>query len=245
MRKMGSDMEAGLWRDLADYYNADLRNLSGPFDRAYGMDMESYVSVVGVWMRSVLDAAQAPLPKITPNTDHVADVWFAPHIAILGTRIPNDALAKMRRFAGEHLVHKQIDDNRSASAWIGKKVIFGGEFTHKTKDAGPTSQFHPATVQWRTPSGEIGWVQLVQCPMVDATADNKGLTISTSGTIRIRIHAKNLSPDKLKANGWALPGLNIAVSSDTKSFKTESSGSAIDIIYADINNMRLTITPAD
>lgn len=245
MRKMGSEMEADLWRDMADFYQPDLRNISGPYDRAYGMNMEEYVSVVGVWMRTVLDREQAPLPQITAATDHVADVWFAPHIAILGTRIPDDALAKMRRFAGEHLVHKQITEDRAATAWIGKRVIFGGEFTHRTKDAGPTSQFHPATVQWRTPSGEIGWIQLVECPMVDVTADKTGLTISTSGTVRLRIHAKNLSADKLTAKDWDMPGLHIAAASDARSFRAEQSGSAVDLIYSDLTHMNLAIQSGD
>ena len=90
-------MEAALWEDIASFYQADLHNLCGPYDRSYGMDMESYVSVVGVWMRTVLDAQNAPLPKITESTDHVADVWFAPHLAILGTQIPKDAFGKMKR----------------------------------------------------------------------------------------------------------------------------------------------------
>ena len=241
MRKMGSDMEAGLWSDMASYYQPQLRNLSGPFDRAYGMNMEEYVSVVGVWMRTVLDAEHAPLPKITPTTDHVADVWFAPHIAILGTRIPAGALAEMRQFSGEHLVHKQIDDKRAATAWIGNNVIFGGELTHKTKDAGPTSQFHPATVQWRTPGGEVGWAQLVECPMVDVTADKSGLTISTSGTVRFRIHAKNLTVEKISAKAWDLPGLHVAATQDAKNFRTEQNGSAIDLIYSDVTQITLAI----
>ena len=241
MRTIGSEMEAGLWRDLANFYQPDLRNISGPYDRAYGMDMESYVSVVGVWMRSVLDPNVAPLPKITPTTDHVADAWFAPHIAILGTRIPADALAEMKRFKGDHLIHKQITDKRVATAWIGKNVIFGGEATSKTKDAGSTSQFHPATVQWRTPSGEIGWVQLVECPMVDATADQHGLTISTTGTVRLRIHAKGLMQDKVSAKDWTLPGLHVAVSSDAKDFRVEQAASGVDLVYSGITQMRLDI----
>jgi hypothetical protein len=245
LRKMGSEMEAGLWRDMADYYQPEMRNISGPYDRAYGMNMEEYVSVVGVWMRTVLDADHAPLPEITPLTDHVADVWLAPHIAILGTHIPADALAKMHRFQGEHLVHRQITDDRAATAWIGNRVIFGGEFTHKTKDAGPASQFHPATVQWRTPSGEIGWVQLVECPMVDVIADKTGLTISTSGTVRFRIYAKNLSAEKLTTKNWDLPGLHIAVTSDGKSFRTEQTGSTVDLIYSDLTHMMLAIQSRD
>ena len=93
-----------------------------------------------------------------------------------------------------------------ATAWIGKDVIFGGEFTHKTKDAGTTTQFHPATIQWRTPSGSIGWVQLLQCPPVDATADEHGLTIDTSGTVRFRIHATGLDKSKVNGTAWDLSG---------------------------------------
>lgn len=240
-QEIGSEMEAGLWRDLASYYHADLRNLSGPFDRAYGMDMESYVSVVGVWMRTVLDGERAPLPKITASTDHVADALFAPHIAILGTRIPPDAMAKMKKFQGEHLVHKQITEERVATAWLGREVMFGGEATSKTRDAGTTTQFHPATVQWRTPSGEIGWVRLVQCPVVDATADKQGLTISTTGNVRWRIHAKGMDPAKITANGWELPGVKIAVSSDSKNFAVEKAQDAVDVVYTGITGMRLDI----
>jgi hypothetical protein len=241
MRTIGSEMEAALWRELANYYQPALRNISGPYDRSYGMDMERYVSVVGVWMRTALDAQVAPLPNPKATTDHLPDLWFAPHFAILGTRIPQDALSKMKTFEGEHLIHKQIDKQRVATAWIGNDVIFGGEATSKTKDAGTTTQFHPATVQWRTPSGEIGWVQLVQSPVVDATADEHGLTISTSGTVRLRIHARDLVQNKVIATDWALPGLHVGVVSDAKSFTVEKTADAIDLVYTGIQGMRLDI----
>jgi hypothetical protein len=241
MRTLGSEMEATLWRDLADFYQPDLRNVSGPYDRAYGMDMVSYVSLVGVWMRTAMDARSAPLPALTASTDHLPDLWFAPHIAILGTRIPPDALARMRKFDGERLLRKQITDQRVATAWIGRDVIYGGEATSKSKDAGTATQFHPATLQWRTPSGEIGWVRLVQSPMVDATADEHGLTISTTGTIRLRIHAKDMAQAKISADVWNLPGLQVAVRSDAKNFSLEKVEGGIDLVYSEITGMRLEI----
>jgi len=243
MRAIGSEMEAGLWRDIANLYQPDLRNISGPYDRAYGMDMESYVSVDGVWMRTALDAKRAPLPPIGADTDHVADAWFAPHLAVLGTRIPADALKKMTAFEGEHLVNRKITDQRSATAWIGKHVIFGGEATSKTKDVGPASQFHPATIQWRTPSGEIGWVQLFQAPLIDATADKLGITISATGTIRIRLHAKGLDQATISATEWVLPGLKVAVTADNKSFTKEINGDNLDVTYSEITGTRWEITP--
>ena len=241
IRTTGSEMEATLWRDIASFYQPELRNISGPYDRSYGMDMESYVSVVGVWMRSALDAQKAPLPQVSATTDHVADVWFAPHIAILGTSIPPDALKKMTTFQGNHLLHKQITEDRVATAWIARDVVYGGEATSKTKDEGTGTQFHAATVQWRTPSGKIGWVQVTQSPMIDAVADEHGLTISATGTIRLRIHATDMQQAKVTATSWELPGLRVTVASDAKSFSMETTGDAIDLIYSDMTKMRLDI----
>jgi hypothetical protein len=243
IRTIGSEMETGLWRDIADLYQPELRNISGPYDRAYGMDMESYVSVDGVWMGTLLDARRTPLPPITATTDHVADIWFVPHLAVLGTRIPAEALKKITSFEGEHLVTRKITDQRTATAWIGNHVIFGGEATSKTKDVGPASQFHPATIQWRTPSGEIGFVHLYAAPRIDATADPHGITISATGTIRIRIHAKNLDPSKITTTAWDLPGLKVAVTADSKSFTADKTGDNIDLVYSGITGTRWDITP--
>jgi len=108
-------------------------------------------------------------------------------------------------------------------------------------DVGAEAQFHPATVQWRTPSGEIGWIQLVQSPMIDAKADEHGLTISTTGTIRLRIHAKGLSQGKISATDWELPGLSVAVTSDVRNFSLEKAEKAVDLVYSGITSVRLEI----
>lgn len=243
IRTMGSEMEGTLWRDIAVFYQPKLRNVSGPYDRSYGMDMESYVSVVGVWLRTVLSAGTAPLPRIEASTDHVADAWFAPQFVVLGAKIPSDAMTNFQRFQGEHLVRRQITKERTATAWIGKEVIYGGEFTSKTKDAGTTTQFHPATVQWRTPSGKVGWIRLIECPLVDATADEHGLTIVATGDIRLRLFAPNSVPSKISSSRWELPGLNVEVSSDAKGFTQTKSGDALDVTYSGMTKMTLSIGP--
>lgn len=244
LREIGSTMEAALWRDLMSYYQPSLRNLSGPFDRAYGMDMESYVSVVGVWMRTRLDAAHAPLPPLTGTTDHMPDVWFAPHLAILGTRIPADAAVKMTHFSGPHRVEQAIDGKRTATAWLGKQIVWGGEMTSLSKDAGPSSQFHPATVQWRTPSGKIGWVLVVECPPVNANADEHGLTIEAAGDVKLQIHAVGAEKAKLTREGWSLPGLNIKVATDAAGFSVSESAGNLYVTYTGMHRMRLDIPSA-
>jgi hypothetical protein len=39
MRRMGTELEAELWKDIAAHYHAGLKNMAGPYSRAYGMDM--------------------------------------------------------------------------------------------------------------------------------------------------------------------------------------------------------------
>ena len=157
MRQRGGEMEAGIVALRGRLYNANLRNISGPYDRAYGMDMQSYVSVMGLWLRTVLDADHAPLTTFDPPVDHVADLWIVPLIVVLDTKIPPDAMAKFEHFPGPHQVNRPIADQRIATAWIGKNVIYGGEITGHTRDVDARSQFHPVTVQWQAP-GWQSWV---------------------------------------------------------------------------------------
>ena len=244
MRDMGAKMETALWRDLAALYNANLHNISGPFDRAYGMDMDSYVSVVGVALRMELGERLAPIPRLDPGVDHGGDAWYALHFAIVGVRIPPDALQEFRSFQGEHLIEQQITEDRIATAWIGSNVIYGGEATHKSKGVDGHSQFHPATVQWRLPDGRIGWIELMQSPPIDVRADRNGLQISCAGDVKFRIHAPGMEIDDLRKSDWILPGLAVHVTSDAGKFTMDRESDFVDITYSAISGMNLRIVPS-
>ena len=240
MRQRGSEMEAGLWRTTADLYNANLRNISGPYDRSYGMDMQSYVSVMGLWLRTVLDADHAPLTGFSnPPVDHVPDLWFVPPIVVLDTRIPADAMAKFRSFPGPHRVNRPIADKRVATAWIDKAVIYGGEITGHTRGVDARSQFHPVTAQWQAPNGTIGWIQLTRCPMIDASADESGVSISADGDVSFRIFAPGGTTSQAEKEQWTLAGLTVHVSSDAKNFSAEQNGPFVDVKYAGMTKMTL------
>lgn len=249
MRTIGAEMEALLWTDLADFYNANLRNLSGPYDRAYGMDMESYVSLVGVALRMELGQGAAPLPAlkapIDPSTDHLGDIWFTPHFALLGVVIPAQAMKSFRDFQGERLVRRKITEDRIAEAWLGTQLIFGGEVTHHSKGIAGESQFHAATVQWRTPSGAIGWIELTQAGPVDVSVDRSGMRISSSGDLRFRIHAQGIAAADVRASQWILPGLRVKVAADASGFRLEPGPQSVDVEYAGTTAMKLKIQPAE
>jgi len=248
IRDLGANMEATLWTDIADFYHPGLRNIAGPYDRSYGMDMETYVAFTGVWMRTLLSANKAPLPIPNPHTDHLPDLWFAPQVVILGANPPAEALAKIRTFSGEHEVKRQITDDRSATAWIGDKVILGGEFTNLTKDAPNPTQYHPATVQWRTPSKSIGWFYVLEAPKIDAIVDKNTMRIVANGNVTFRLKATGAKREDITADRWTLPGLTVAIKGDQKSFAIKDANyyqpnDSFEITYTGMQQMTLTVTP--
>jgi hypothetical protein len=241
MRIIGRRMETRLWREIADFYHPDLRNLCGPYDRAYGIDMENYVSLLGVWMRSFEDASSAPLPPISDAAEHLADIYFAPNIAILSSHIPLDSMKKLVHFQGEHKMRKRINGRRIVTAWVSSGLMYGGEETSKTRGADPSKQFVPATIHWRMSKGALGWVSVVESSVLNAKADPRGLTISTNGTVRFHIEAKEASTESIEAALWTLPGLSVRVATDAQHFCVKPNGSGLDVTYSGVTRIRLTI----
>lgn len=245
MRAMARTMEDGLWRATAAFYNANLRNISGPYDRSYGMDMQSYVSVDGLWLRMMLDAQDAPLTRFDPPVDHIADLWIVPLMAVLDARIPDDAMQIFRQFPGAHAVRSAIEGSRVATAWIGRTLIYGGEITGQTRLVDAASQFHPVTAQWLTPTGRIGWLNIIRTPAIDAEATEKGIAITTKpGDITYRITAPGLTTSHWTASQWKLEGLDVNLESDAQAFKIGAGTGYVDVTYTDVTkiNMRFTQT---
>jgi hypothetical protein len=240
MRSMGETMEAAVWRTTADFYNASQKNLAGPFDRSYGMDMQDYVSVLGLWLRTVLPSAQAPLPNIEANVvDHVGDLWIVPALVVLDAKIPADALAKFRAFSGEHAVLHAITDQRTATAWIGSRVMYGGESTGRTLGVEERSQFHPMTMHWKMTDEKIGWVKLLRCPPVDVVAEKGKIALTASGDVMFRMRAAGLDATALRRGRWMLPGLNVGVETDAATFHAENHGGVVDVTYTKLTSIVL------
>lgn len=248
IRELGTSIETRLWNDIADLYHPGLRNIAGPYDRSYGMDMETYVAYCGVWIRALLPPDKAPLPIPDAQTDHLADLWFAPQVVILETNPPAAALSKLKTFAGEHAVERQITDDRSITAWIGNKVILGGENTKLTREAPKGTQFHAATAQWQTPQGSIGWFFVLQAPKIDADVDRTSLRIMADGTVVFRLKAAGAKREDITATRWALPGLTVKITGDQQSFSVKDAtyyqvDDSFEITYANMHQLTLSVTP--
>ena len=251
LAQWGAEMEALLWRDIARYYHAGLRNLAGPYDRSYGMDMRRYIAVVGLWMRLVLDESQAPLPALDRHTassrergrasggeplaprpfEHEHDLGFFPLIAFLGTVVPGDALAHLRQFHGERLVEHLIAaaPRRVATAWLDTDRMLGAEFTSLQPPA--SKQLHPATLHWRIDERTTGWARMRYINPVDATASRNRLAITTTGEIAFDIFAPGTKVEQIGRENWELTGLCVHIESNADAVETQPRAELFDVRY--------------
>lgn len=211
LNQLGSEMEALLWGDIASFYHAGLRNICGPYDRSYGMDMRRYVAVVGCWIALATGRDRAPLPDLDKPFAHAHDFLFAPAAALLGVRMPEEARRRFLVFEGERQIERVIGDapRRVATAWLGQNIMIGAE--HTSNSVSGRAQFHPATLHWRCAPGAVGWLKLVHSEPVDARARVRRLDITGRGELVFQVCAPGAGPEAIGAQAWTLPGLHVRV----------------------------------
>lgn len=72
MGRYGREMITYTWTSLGELYNANLKNVAGPWDRSYGYDMNRYLSILALQMWTLVGKENAP---INAKVRH----WFYSH----------------------------------------------------------------------------------------------------------------------------------------------------------------------
>lgn len=254
LQQMGAEMEEVLWRDISQFYHAGLKNMAGPYDRSYGMDMRRYVALLGEWIWPITGREGAPFPDMAGPLAHAGDFCFGPLVALRAPRVPADVIPDLLVFRGERCVEHILNEAplRKATAWLGERVMAGGEFTSMC-DIGQ-GQFHPATIHWRVPgqaggrvscadpAGAIGWVRLMAAQPVDAVASPHRLAVTSQGPVSFMIACPAVAdggatPPETRADGverdrWRLPGLEVRVQATTQDIAKDVEGDKILVRYA-------------
>lgn len=148
LAEAGARLEAALWRDAVRWYHAGLRNQCGPFTRSYGLDLDRYAGLIGLWIWDAVGAAPAPWPDLLRRFEHSHDTMMGPVVAELGSAVPADAAEHLLAFSGERTVEQVIsaDPARVATGWLGTEVMCGGE--RGLAGAYAMGQYMPATMHW-------------------------------------------------------------------------------------------------
>ena len=218
LRSEGARLEAALWRDLSRWYHPGLRNLCGPYSRTYGMDMRRYVGMLGLWIAFGLDldADAAPLPPIEPGAElvHGHDLYIAPLVAWLGAAVPEDAEPGLRALDAPRDPSQRLSDaeERTATGRLEPRWMMGGETC--SSDRSGNEQYVPATLHWRLPDGEAGWLYVRAPGPSRARIDGASLRIDVAageGPVRVVLRAPGLGAKDLEGDVWRLPGLSLSI----------------------------------
>ena len=203
LRGWGAEIEAGLWRDIARYWHAGLRNIAGPYTRSYGMDLTAYASQLSLWVWHALGQDTAPFPDISqPTLEHGHDLCMGPMVELLGHRIPDDVLPVFTAFPGEHTVEQVISDDppRTATAWLADDVMIGAESSEL--DWGGWYQYVGATVHWRrSEDGALGWLKVRHKGVVDARAEPERLVVDCRGDADVVLEGSHPLPFPSRFDG--------------------------------------------
>jgi hypothetical protein len=238
LRQAGAEMEAALWRDIAQFYHAGMRNVAGPYDRSYGMDMRRYVAGLGMWIWLATGYEQAPFPRLDEPLEHAWDFAIAPLFALLGVRIPDDARPHFLAFQGERQIERVIaaDPRRVATAWVGARVMLGAEDSgsrYRVND----HQFHPATIHWLSGDDAVGWIRIRSAAPVDARAERNRMsiacTVHAGGDLEFvfQIAAPQVGVDALQRDRWELPGLTVRVETNAEGPDVTRDGDLVALRY--------------
>lgn len=243
MQKAGTKMETSLWRSIARFYNASLKNMCGPFSRAYGMDLQQYVSLVGVWLAEYLGPTLAPLPEISASMEHGHDILWAPLFHLVKSRLPEEAEAEFRMFSGERQITQWVPgaNKRIATAWIGNGQMWGGESNELAKP--PAERIRPATFFWSASDNSVSWINLSRSGNMDATASKNGLEmkfVKSDAVFKVR----TLKPESsvLTLTRWEFDGLYLNVDTDASTLSVARDSDQLEVRLAGVTRVQLTVT---
>jgi hypothetical protein len=237
LRDAGAEIEAALWRDIAQFYHAGMRNIAGPYDRSYGMNLRRYVACLGMWIWLATGYEHAPFPDLTAPLDHGWDFAVAPVFVLVGLRMPEDARPHFVAFQGQRQVERVIANEplRVATAWIGATVMLGAEDSGSSQRV--DDQFHPATIHWLIADGMVGWIRLRHAAPVDARAARNQLAIvctahaSDDQEFMFQIAAPQIDLAALQPGRWELPGLTVRVETNAGGLIVARAGELVELRY--------------
>ncbi|GHB65458.1 hypothetical protein [Persicitalea jodogahamensis] len=226
MKTMGRSLEKALWHETAMLYNANLRNMAGPYFRAYGMDMQKYNAIIGLWMAVALDSENlAPIPGIKGGKN--GEMSNLTPIFHLGLSIPKGDLAEFRSFTKPRYVSKIVPSNytgdtlKKVTHQIEKEWMMGGLWGNLRK----WDQIKTGTIHWKAADGSIGWLLVPGNAKTNVKVSQKQMGIyladASAKAIELFVYSKQATVGDFTDKNWKLPSMDLAISTSLKRSSTE------------------------
>ncbi|KAJ0283317.1 hypothetical protein COL940_004663 [Colletotrichum noveboracense] len=228
MTQKGPQMLTDTWKAVAQLWNPSMKNMAGPWDRAYGYDMSRYVSLMALWFWTLIGKENSSLISAPQVMSHAADYAWAPLFAVLAdyhqSLLPEGLVANLTTFSGDHFFtastyYPPYDYvPRNITSWLSENLTIGAESFNENVIGGPSenqASFNPAVIQWNT-GNEISFISLYPTEMaLDVAVEANKLTLTyPNGTAdSIFSFVVGTFIKKPTVAGWAdVQGLNVSVS---------------------------------
>ena len=226
LRALGAELEEGLWRDAAVFYDPEMRNFSGPYSRAYEMDMRLHTCFYDLLYLG-LGAARFPWHPFSQES--VCD----PLLVLGQVTIPEDVIPLLTGECVPRTVIRRFrelsergdpacrDALCTAMAYITPTLMLGT----LSGSENPSHQLRPLTVFWRS-GRELGTIALMRSlpggrmdhlhtVFFDGTLDGACADMTVeNGTgqdvdVFFEIECAGISESRLSPDRWELPGLTV------------------------------------
>ncbi|GAB3996608.1 hypothetical protein GCM10028807_39610 [Spirosoma daeguense] len=269
MKQMGQTLEREFWREAATFYNHNLKNMPGPYFRGYGMDMQKYFSIMGIWIAIAVDnEKQAPMPAMSQGPKYGEMSNIAP-IFNLGLSIPKADLAALKRFSSPRFISRTVPNNyvgdslKQVTTTMYNDWMMGGVWGNRRV----WNQFKTGTIHWITTNGDVAWLLVPGDGKNNVKVSKTTMSLykadPNAKTVELYICAKNAVADSFTNNQWTLPSMTMTINTtlirtltekiDSSIFEkdwavSESCPNVIKVVYDipsswDIVNPLLEITP--
>ena len=226
MKEMGKFLEYELWLDVAQFYNANLQNISGPYLRSYGMDMKKYTAIVGVFIATAVDDTLiATIPgKLGPHDESN----FILPIFDLGLRMPKKALQQFKKFESPRFLTRTTpnyyegDKLKKITAAIQENWMMGGLWGNRKV----SGILKTGTMHWNNLNGDIGWMFVPGEGKTNVKVSETQMEIyladSVATQFELLVYAPHTSVTDFKNVVWDLGPMKIEIQTPLKSSLTES-----------------------
>ncbi|ORY13679.1 hypothetical protein BCR34DRAFT_480561 [Clohesyomyces aquaticus] len=231
MGENGGRMIKETWATLGSLYNANLKNVAGPWDRSYGYDMNRYLSILALQLWTLVGKENAPINAKPYAMGHKDDFAIGPLIAILApfhnTLVDNTTFSALLKFPGTHAVETSAFSPpfdtypRNITTWMSANLTIGAESFSENVVGGPAknpNSFNPAVVQWGRKDGSVGWLTLyAQVKDLIAVAGEKSLNLTyptgNSTSMFTFLVSTNSKAGNRDVSSWAdVEGVDVTVS---------------------------------
>jgi hypothetical protein len=228
IKTMGKILEKALWHETAMLYNANLKNIVGPYFRAYGMDMQKYNAIIGLWISVALDDEMlSPIPG--KNGEKNGEMSNLAAIFHLGISIPKVDLIEFKTFSKPRYISKTVPSNylgdtlKKVTHLIEKDWIMGGLWGNSRN----WTQIKTGTIHWKTNDGSIGWLLIPGNGKSNVHVNEKQMSVyladKNTKEIELFVYSKQISIENFSDNYWKLPGISLIINTRLKRTITETS----------------------